>query len=170
MPRSLTHPKMRCSFFIFLVVLFIGCKGNDGTEGINGVDGVSDKQIRLKFLGTDVGTSDTTWTLAPYQTLHLIKFDKRNYVRVDSIIFTCSLYTPNSSNTAYAELYDLTDSSSILNSQVQSNMTDYLYFDSRNIFASLPNKEIVLAVRVRSQNYGAFIETGLNAYLFLYRK
>jgi hypothetical protein len=166
-------PLIKKYFYSLVVVgfFFSGCKGPKGDVGITGLQGEtgsSDKQIELRFMGS-VGTTDTIWTISPYQSFFLTKFDKRNYVGVDSVIFTCPLYNLDSTNIVYAELYDVTDSVSIQYSQIQHGYTNYWLYDSNNIYTYLPSKEITLAIRIRSKKVGAYVSTGDGAYIFLFR-
>jgi len=162
-------------FFAFYFTFMIGCKGDAGpigpagSNGNNGNDGNSDKQIQLLF-GGDFGTDLSQWLISPYSTYNLIKFNKQYYVGVDSIVFTCSLKNDDPTNKVYAELFNLTDSLSISNSQIEANKVNYDYIDSKNIYNSLPNKEITLAIRIRTEKNGVWVSTGKTSFLFLYRK
>jgi hypothetical protein len=135
---------------------------------IQGQDGSIDYQIRLEF-GGDLSNSTTEWRISEYETWYLTKFNKNYYANVDSIIFSCSMNTSNDSTKCIAELYNITDSVSIQNTLLESNVTQYVFVDSENIFDSLPDKEITLAIRIKSEHNGVRVNTGKRSYLFLYR-
>lgn len=129
-----------------------------------------DKQIRIRFGGLDIATDSDEWTKTRYETLTLIKFNKNNYPGVDSIIFTPSAYSNAAGINCYVQLYNLTDNVPIENSTVQSDVYDYIFIDSGNIYNYLPDKEIDLAIRIKSGRKGTIVSTGVVNHLFLYRK
>lgn len=129
---------------------------------------VYDKQIRLEIDGS-VSNSSTEWLITPYETFTLINFNKHNYIGVDSIVFFGSLYTSDVTNTVYLELYNMTDSTSIQNTTLTSNMNDYIFMSTNNIYDYLPDHEVNLGLRIRSQKEGIGVSSGARSYLFLYR-
>jgi len=140
--------------------------GVPGPAGKDGIDGQTDKQIRLTLLYPMQTTSDQwIWYLG------LIKFDKRNYVGVDSIIFVAQIYSDDTTNYCIAELINNNDTSLIKNSTIKTNkiFKENLYISSGNLYQSFPDKEIDVGVRIRSSIKG-FHSTIFYCYLFLYRK
>lgn len=129
-----------------------------------------DKQIRIRFGGLDIATDSDEWTKTRYETLTLIKFNKNDYPGVDSIIFTPSAYSNASGINCYIQLYNLTDNVPIENSTVQSDVYDYIFIDSGNIYDYLPDKEIDLAIRIKSERRGTIVSTGVINYLFMFRR
>lgn len=129
----------------------------------------TDKQIRLEIGESNVGTQSTDWFNTPFQTFRLIKFNKLNYAHVDSITFVPSLFTPSVENQVYVQLYNWTDHVEISNSEISSNVNEYIFKESRNLYDQLPNKEITLGIRVRSQSPDYYVTTGIRSYLFIYK-
>jgi hypothetical protein len=133
--------------------------------GVPGLDGISDKQIRFS-IGTNLNTNSPTATRTNAQ-YDLIKFDKRNYIQVDSIVFSSRMRSALATDSCIVELVNVTDNQVISNSILYSKSETFVWQDSKNLFASLPNKEITLSVQVRSKK-GAQVEGG-QSFLFLYR-
>jgi hypothetical protein len=129
----------------------------------------SDKQVRLEVGESNVGTNSPDWFNTPFQTFRLIKFNKLNYSNVDSITFVPSMYTPIASNKVYVQLYNWTDNVEIANSELTSNTTDYIFIESKNIFDQLPNKEITLGIRLKSESSNYYVSTGIRSYIFVYK-
>ncbi len=172
---------MKTKNLSLLLLLFVGfnlitsCKkegpagpqGPAGQNGQNGQDGSSDKQIRL-VIEPYISTSTT----AGMKYMGLIKFDKRNYAGVDSIIFVSNVYSGNVSSHGIVELYNFTDSVVINHSLLQSNQpqSPASYVQTGNIYSDLPEKEVDLGIWVRSETAGIIGGTYLSSHLFLYRK
>lgn len=132
-----------------------------------------DKQVRLELSAVfDVGTSDTTWYMPNYETYQLVKFNKNNYIydRVKSIIFTPSMHTSDPNVSCIVDLYNVTDSVPIAGSQVVSNDQSWHFYESKDIKDALPDKEITLSIRVRSQRMGTFVSTGVRNFIFINRE
>lgn len=143
-----------------------GHEGPMGQDGQDGLDGNTDKQIRLKL---EFGGNTTSAT--PVIGVALIKFSKKNYVGVDSIILVANPYVADQTNTAIVELYNITDNEPVSNSMLTSNnlYSDTGYWQTGNIYNGLPDKEITLGLSMRSANQGMFAASGL-CYLLLYRR
>ena len=128
-----------------------------------------DKQTRLEIGESNNSTSSTDWYSASFQTYRLIKFNKLNYSNVDSITFVPSLYTSDITNKVYVELYNWTDNVEINNTHMSSNTKDWIFKESVNIYDQLPNKEITLGIRFKSENSSFYVSTGIRSYLFIYK-
>jgi len=132
-----------------------------------------DKQVRLELSAVfDFGTSDTTWYIPYYETYQLVKFNKRNYNydRVKSIIFSPSMHTSDKNVSCIIELYNVTDSVPIAGSRVVSNDPSWHFYESPDIKDALPDKEITLSIRVKSQKQGTFVSTGVRNWIFINRE
>jgi hypothetical protein len=153
------------ALFLFSFIIY-SCTGPAGPAGKDGKDGGYDKQIRIDIESAG-NTGDDFW----HSNLALIKFDKRNYVGVDSIIFVANIYTDDTAIYGIAELFNYDDGSTIQNSTLQSNSpyNSNIFTQSENIFQSLPAKEINLGIRTKSSVSGKSMGLGRH-YLFLYRK
>ena len=132
----------------------------------NGVDGVFDEQIRLIIFNGGINKGTSTAGLFG----ELIDFDKSFWDRVYSIVFIPKVFSTSETNTAFAELYDLTNDQVIPNSTVSTNSTTPVNLESINIFDDLPSDKIDLAIRLRSENSDAVAYLSGKSYLMLYRK
>jgi hypothetical protein len=148
---------------LFFLFLLNACTINE--VGPPGQNGVSDKQIRFP-LGNNIGTELTTPQATDSQ-FDLIKFDKRNYVSVDSIVFSSRMRVSDGADSCIVELFNVTDNQVITSSKIRTNATTFTWQDSPNLYSNLPSKQITLAVRVRSK-IGKSVEGG-QSFLFLYR-
>jgi hypothetical protein len=134
----------------------------------HGKDGSVDEQIRLGLLTAEFfGTSSSSYGLAGKG---LIDFDIRFFPGVDSAVFASNLYCDSPSNTAFIELFNVTDNISIANSEVSTSQTfaTRQYIRSTNIYSHLPEKKIEIGYRIRSGTAGSNISQG-TPYLILYR-
>lgn len=143
------------------------------TKYICGVQ--SDKQVRIELGAPNFGTNSKDWTLGPFATWNLIKFNKLNYANVDSITFVPSMsagagpMSPGETNVCHVELFNVTDNVSINNSHLQWPSSEYAFRESRNIYDDLPAREITLGIRVKSENINFFATTGIRSYIFIYK-
>ena len=159
---------------IFALVSFYTCFDNEGPAGPPGKDGKDgdyDKQICIPFPFTgSYGTSRSQYTYLSSSAI--IKFNKNNYIGVDSIIFVPHIDAwMGDDNYCIAEIFNLTDSTEILNSLVKTNSKNRIWVESGNIYDSFPEKEIDICVRFKSLKDGDDYRVGINrAWLFLYRK
>lgn len=151
----------------------------DGTEIqstrfiCNGIDGGIDEQIRLSFGNHFLFNSSVDWIISNNETEHLLKFNKLNYTNVDSIVVATRLATTNSGVKCFSELFNITENTSIPNTQLEStvlNTEPFEYVFSDNIYDDLPDGEIDLGLRIRSELEGTTIIGGFPTYIFIYRK
>ncbi|HEY0741143.1 MAG TPA: hypothetical protein VGD40_06755 [Chryseosolibacter sp.] len=133
----------------------------------------TDKQLRLEIGAPNFGTNETNFVLSQFETYHLIKFNKLHYSNVESIIFTPSMYAsknsmfPSETTTCVVELYNVTDGVSIANSQLSSDVDQWIFKESGNLYDALPAKEVTLGIRVRTTNPNLYASTGIRSYLFI---
>ena len=135
----------------------------------NGQNASSDKQILLP-----INFSANTTSTIPVIGGELVKFSKKNYPNVDSIILVANPYIGDATNTAIVELYNITDNvpitnSIIISSNLPGNTTIRPFLLSSNVYNSLPDKEITLGISLKSGSQGKFAASG-TCYLILYRK
>ncbi len=128
-----------------------------------------DKQIRLEF-GKKIGTSSTDWELLPDESAQLIKFNKNNYPGADSITFAASMYNEEPHSKCFVQLYNVTDSIAIGNTTLESYEDYYVIKETGNIFDYLPDKEINLAIRIKSNSVDNYVAIGDRSYIFIYRE
>jgi len=169
------HNKILILFVSVFSLLVISCEGPKGEagptgptgiQGPPGMDGNSDKQIRFD-LGGAFGTSSTTPFMFD-EVWSLIKFNVYNYTDVDSVVLYGILKSNVANTDCIVDLYNWTDNVVIPGSEIRSSITSEVWVSSSNIFNELPNKEISLALRIRSENEGKSVLIG-QALLFLFR-
>jgi hypothetical protein len=129
----------------------------------------TDKQVRLAIGESNVSTTSTDWYNTPFQTYRLIKFNKLDFANVDSITFVPSLYTSDAANKVFVQLYNWTDNVVISDSEITSNTPDWIFKESGDLYDKLPNKEVILGIRIKSESSSYFVSTGIVSYLFIYK-
>ena len=159
--------------FFFISFLFINCTGPSGQPGIDGLNAVNnyDKQVSLPFGYSDFSSQpgDTIGDL--YTDYKIIKFNITNFINIDSVIFYCELKESDTSSLAEVQIFDLTDSTEILNTVLQTNQSNWQSLVTGNILNYLPGKDIDLCLRIRNAKPTiSGISTVRNANLILYRK
>ena len=83
------------------------------------------------------------------------------------------LATTNSNTKCFGELYNVTDGTSIANSQLESIVTNTEFFNykfSKNIYNDLPDHEVTLALRIKSETNGTLVIGGYPSYIYIYRR
>lgn len=160
-----------------LVLLFVSC---DKDEIIVKVE--LDKQINFELSlhtnhfigGSYYGYGDTIWS-NPYNHYGscLKNFNKTNYVDIETIVISVPMWSTSENIICYVDLFNLTDSIPIEDSQIESNSLAVVYITSSNLLDKLPDKTIDLALRIKSSVYSTThsynVGVGLNSYLFLNR-
>ncbi|EPR69447.1 DUF7151 family protein [Cyclobacterium qasimii] len=132
----------------------------------NGSSGVINEEIRLK-IAEGVGSSANTTSTSP-TIVSGIPFDIRNYPNVGTVYFEADPYVEKSSNHALLELYNITDNTVITSSLIRTSnrYTEKEFLRTENLINNLPNKNIVLGIRLRSEVDGSFSASGV-PYLVL---
>ncbi|WP_161888040.1 hypothetical protein [Pontibacter russatus] len=149
---------------IGLILLFSACKKEDVIPPL-------DKEVRLVFPFDYWSTNKTDFDLLPEPT-HLIKFKKTNFSDLSSITLYASIATESLDNTVEVELFNVTDNVSVDNTSLQAStkittMINYKLVFTDNILNKLPEKEIDLAIRLKSYN-GKYVYV-TSAFLLLQR-
>ncbi len=158
---------MKKVYFIIILAVFCileSCTINE--VGPPGQDGVSDQQIRLEF-GTELITADTNWVNLPDE-FDLIKFDRDNYVELDSIQFVAGLESTFNGDTCFVQLINKTNGNPITDATLMSDTTAFQFLETSDIFDNLPTNETNLGLRIRSSRLGTEVRVN-RAFLFLYR-
>ena len=127
-------------------------------------------ETRIVLFSNGSGASGTS-SVEGKKMGEIIKFDKRNWANASSIFYVAWIYSENSSNSCYVELYNETDGEVITNSILTNNSTQYpgLLMTSENIISSIPDKEIDVSIRLRTQNEGVTVYMGRKAELIIRR-
>ena len=131
----------------------------------NGEDGSAVNHVRLNitsYLGNE--SSEGQLILED-----LIDFNIQNYPGMDSAILVVkNAETLGSNSNIIFELYDFTNSTVILDSEVKTNSTTPTRLYSANFIKSLPKENIDIGIKIRSEING--IVGGCDGtYLFLYK-
>jgi len=157
---------------MFFVLIIAGCKKtieNPTTTTVVNHDTTivqGDHQIRFQL--PSVGSDNNMYGLSDQQ-VNIQKFNIDYYTGVDSIFY--SFYaTNNDGSYGTVELYNFTDSLPIAGSliNVATNET-IVYFQSGNLKASFPHKEITVGLRVKGSKPAAFF-SAIYSILYLYRE
>lgn len=130
------------------------------------MDGSAEKLIRLTFIDNGWVTTDSGY-LPDYYSI--LKFNTANYKNISKITFGAFLRTGNSTNKCTAELYNLTDSLAIEDSQIESYDTTYTFYESEDVLANLPQKEITLSFWIQTETEG-IRATAYHPQVFIYLK
>jgi len=155
------------SLLAIILVITISCEKEEPA-----VVYVTDKQVRFDFqFGSTVwNTANSTTGMILPSNFTVLRFELDNYENIDSVIFTSLIWSSQSENNCYAELYNVTDDEVIFGSQVESSTTDDQgeYVFSKDIKESFPNKEITLGIKLRTENEGVPVYI-YRACIFIYK-
>ena len=139
------------------------CNGDSGIVEL-------DNLIRIPLGSPNFGTCDTTWAMTEHESFQLHDFNKLNYPHVSSILFVPSIYSLEESNTVTLELYNVTDSVPIANTQISSNVVRYIFKYSGNIYNDLPDHAVTLCIRVKNSRLDICGQAGFYSYLYILRE
>lgn len=136
----------------------------------NGFNSDYQDEIRLVLFSSGSGASGSS-SIDGRKMGEIIKFDKRNWENASSIFYVAWVYSESSSNSCFVELFNETDGEVIANSTLTNNSTQYpgLLMISENIISSIPEKEIDISIRLRSQKEGTIVYMGRKAELIIRR-
>lgn len=155
-----------------LFFLLVACEKEENTTNIE-----LDKQINFNLslptaipYGRNYLYYDSLWS-DPYRFYGccLKNFNKSNYVDIESIVICVPIYISSFDTKCYVDLFNLTDSVSIEDSQIETNSLSIIYVTSSNLIEKMPNRTIDLALRIRSDKSGFGVGVSQNSYLFLNR-
>ncbi|OQP43135.1 hypothetical protein A4H97_13435 [Niastella yeongjuensis] len=120
-------------------------------------------EIPVYSIGYGYSTAHPNFTSLPPYT-YLVDFDKRDYPKVDSITLNALLETQYASDTAVIRLFNVTDNVAIENSSL-SYSTPYRdsarLINTNNLYKSLPDKRVTLAIQTRGTGLGGVTRTFL---------
>ncbi|WP_418498635.1 DUF7151 family protein [Flagellimonas sp.] len=137
----------------------------------NGLDGMFNEEIRLVFFSGTLGSSHGTNSTDGFTLSVLQKFDIRRYNLVQSVIFKSRSWTSDSGTTSFVELINEDTGEVIPNSTLSTNDSGFGgdVLTSPNIYADLPQEEITLGLRIRSENNGVSVYVTGRSELILNR-
>ncbi|HEY5747025.1 MAG TPA: hypothetical protein VIU12_13160 [Chryseolinea sp.] len=115
----------------------------------NGMNGVSMNQLRFKITTTGMGSFTAGAPLGVNPYYELINFDIRNYPGIDSVIFVVDgAHASDPNGTVAFQLYDVTNHTPIVDSDVSTTSTSGTKLYSRNILSKLPQSTIDLSAGI----------------------
>ncbi len=124
--------------------------------------------IDLEFDGDFTGTSNE-WKLLDQTATSKFSFEISKYQNIDSIIFKASLRSERESVRCVVDIYNLTDDMHIEGSSLFSRIRYELHsIRSGDIQYGFPNKEVLLGVRIKSEEKGNHIEARHFSLLIYY--
>lgn len=123
----------------------------------------------ISFAGT-LRTADTGWYGSDDGVTQIIAFNKADYPQAQHAIFATMIRTSSDQNKVFAQLYNLTDSIRITDSEIFSTCECFRWVETEDILKQLPDKPVLLAVRIRSENEGHFVSTNYNSFLTMYNR
>lgn len=136
----------------------------------NGSDGITVDQVRFQLISlVALSSGSTTGTLTP-EWMYLRKFKKSDFSSLQSAILSGYISTQGDlESTCIVELFNLTDNIVIQGSTITTNSKKRVWVDSPNFLENIPDKEIDLAIRLRTNIEGGNA-TCTQAYLILSKK
>lgn len=143
-----------------LMLIVAGCKKTVVNEA------PGDRQVRFTLPGNIV--YDSIYSLTGEQD-NIHKFNIDYYDDVDSVIY--SFYSSvQEGNTGTVELYNFADSIPIAGSLMHVSRNEAIdFYQSGNLKAAFPHKEITLGLRLKGFVQGKFLNA-VSGILYLYRK
>ncbi len=159
---------MKIHAIFYLLTLFLLCQCTINEVGPPGEDGGFDLELRFS-LGSQTKTTAAEDSLRVDARYDLVRFDKRNYLEVDSIVFGSRMRSEIDQDTCLVFLYNVTNNIVISGARLQSDTTAFEWRYSGNIYNALPSRPIDLGVLLVSKKTGAVVEGG-QSILFLYRR
>ncbi len=160
-------------FFLAIttIVSLLGCSDYEVDPGFaatnpSGSPSIGD-YFQLEFNGR-ILTDQSQWYLASNNQSYIKGFNKLNYPYAYTIMFAPVLRSISFHIYCYAELYNITDSVPISKTLVQSNSRGWMEIRSSDILDNLPERIIILAIRLRSENDGMLVATASTSYLYIF--
>ncbi|MEM9650230.1 MAG: hypothetical protein AAF969_17265 [Bacteroidota bacterium] len=125
---------------------------------------------RIVLFSSGSGASGTS-SVEGRKMGEIIQFDKANWPNASSIFYVAWIYSESSSNSCFVELYNDTDGEVIANSVLTNTATQYpgILMVSENLISEIPDKEIDISIRLRTQNEGTTVYMGRKAELIIRR-
>jgi hypothetical protein len=122
---------------------------------------------RLIFAGP-LRTEESVWQLSENGFRASALFDKSAFPKAWRATFATTIRTSEIGNKAYAQLYNMTDSVVIAGSELYSDTQYFSWVETADILKHLPDKPVLLAVRIRSEKKGFWVSTRFNSYLSIF--
>lgn len=136
-----------CLILTFTAAFLISCDDDDAPMPI------LDKEVRLSFPFEYYSTNETTYQIPPEYT-HLVDFNLNNYHDIDSVFLVCSLASSDLQDSVSVRLFNVTDNIVIEEAELieSTEHSNYKWNTTGNLLDFLPDKQIDLAVQIKSTN------------------
>lgn len=134
----------------------------------NGIDGASANLVRFPLLIMSGISATTTTPNMSAEWQYLRKFRKGAFSAMQSAVLSAYIRCNEAGTTGTVDLYNLTDNVPIAGSEVSAADTDGVWVDSGNFWNNLPDKEIDIAIRMKSSVEESYV-VSLQANLTLSR-
>lgn len=122
---------------------------------------------RLIFAGP-LRTTESAWHLSENGFRASALFDKSAFPKAWRATFAATIRTSEINNRVYVQLYNITDSVEIAGSELYADTQYFKWVESVDILKNLPDKPVLLAVRIRSEKDGFWVSTRFNSYLSIF--
>lgn len=161
---------IRYAFLLVLIGFFFSACTNNPRPLIPAPNaGKLENEEVIPFAGT-LRTADTDWYMSDDGFTQIIAFNKADYPQAQRAIFSTMIRTSHSDNKVIAQLYNLTDSIRIACAELSSSCECFHWVDTEDILTKLPNKPVLLALRIRSEKEDFFVTTNYNSFLTMYNR
>ncbi len=131
-----------------------------------GINGQSIEEIRLVLISVGTGALSFSNGISA----EAINFDKRNWSNASAVFYTAKISTSDTLIKAFVELYDRYEREIITNSTLSTKNTEYVNLSSENILHELPEKEVLLSLKLRSDNNEAIVKITGRSELIIYQE
>ena len=156
-------------FSLLAAILLVGCSDRPAPLIPAPNAGKLEDEETIAFSGT-LRTEDTDWHLSDDGLTQVISFNKADYPQAKRATFATMIRTSSNDNKVYAQLYNLTDSTRVAGTDLYANCECFRWVESEDILERLPNKPVMLALRIRSEKEGFFVMTNYNSFLTMFNR
>ncbi len=161
---------IRLSTLLLLAVILFSACGTRNPPLIPALNpGKVEDSETVAFAGT-LRTADTNWYMSDDGMTQIAAFNKADFPQAKSIGFATMIRTSSSTNKVYAQLYNLTDSIPISNAELSANCECFRWVETEDIMKDLPDKPVMLGLRIRSEKEDYFVSTNYNSFLMIFNR
>jgi len=161
---------MRFLSYLILAGLFLSACSDRPSDLIPAPNaGKLDDHKVISLAGT-LRTEDTDWYGSDDGFTQIVAFNKADYPQAIRATFATMIRTNSHQNKVFAQLYNLTDSIRIACTELSANCECFRWVESEDILPKLPNKPVMLALRIRSEKEGHFVTTNYNSFLTMFNR
>ncbi len=159
---------------IYLLVLVVGISSlsgcNEDSPFVPTNDSVPFEVDEFIFFDGRIETTSSEWKLPESESGVSINFDITEYPWAKRITFVPTIWTEDTSNRCFAELYNLSESKEMASSRVSTNNYLFTEVPSADIINLFPPKPIKLTIRIKSDKEGVYAASEARAFLIVHRE